>query len=329
MDPPPFVGRPGFLGWLQSCLRDRVAWRAVGYLAFKAPLALLGVFVAFSLWWDAFACLLHPLFANGGGPPVFGVAQNLLPVRSFDFNPGFFHEVAIFIIGAVFFFAAPWVMRGFVNVDRLLIVALTGPVPMTERVRSLEQAGTRRSTPPRPRCGASSATSTTAPRPSWSRSAMRLGMAKRSSRTPTDVDLDRCAELVDEAHRGAKEAIAELRDIARGIHPPALDIGLEGALATLAARSAVPTELSWTSDATDAGHRGHRLLLRGGAPGQRRAHAQASRASVSCAEHGGVVAAVVRDDGQGGAQLSASAPRPVGWPASLTVCTPSTGGSTS
>src|SRR5271155_497750 len=34
-DPQPFTGRPGFLGWLQSCLRDRVSWRAVGYLALK------------------------------------------------------------------------------------------------------------------------------------------------------------------------------------------------------------------------------------------------------------------------------------------------------
>ena len=50
--------------------------------------------------------------------------------------------------------------------------------------------------------------------------------------------------LVDDAHRGAKEAIVELRDLARGIHPPALDIGLEGALSTLAARSTVPTELT-------------------------------------------------------------------------------------
>ena len=35
-----------------------------------------------------------------------------------------------------------------------------------------------------------------------------------------------------------------MRDLARGIHPPALDMGLEGALATLAARSTVPTELT-------------------------------------------------------------------------------------
>ena len=59
--------------------------------------------------------------------------------------------------------------------------------------------------------------------------AMRLGMAKEKLEDdPEHVDLDRVRELVDAAHRGAKEAIAELRDIARGIHPPALDIGLEG-----------------------------------------------------------------------------------------------------
>ena len=41
----------------------------------------------------------------------------------------------------------------------------------------------------------------------------------------------------------AKEAIIELRDLARGIHPPVLDHGLGTALATLAARSDVPVEL--------------------------------------------------------------------------------------
>jgi signal transduction histidine kinase len=33
-------------------------------------------------------------------------------------------------------------------------------------------------------------------------------------------------------------------------------------------------------------------------------HAQASRASISCAQHGRWLRVVVRDDGQGGAQLS-------------------------
>ena len=65
-DPEPFVGKPGFLGWLQSCLRDRVAWRSVAYHALKVPWALLGLFVAFSLWWDAFACVLQVFVRRPG-----------------------------------------------------------------------------------------------------------------------------------------------------------------------------------------------------------------------------------------------------------------------
>jgi signal transduction histidine kinase len=57
------------------------------------------------------------------------------------------------------------------------------------------------------------------------------------------ADLERVLELVDAAHRGAKEAITELRDLARGIHPPVLDHGLGAALTSLAARSDVPVEL--------------------------------------------------------------------------------------
>src|SRR5262249_30413676 len=39
------------------------------------------------------------------------------------------------------------------------------------------------------------------------------------------------------------EALVELRDLARGIHPPVLDTGLADALATLAASSAIPVRL--------------------------------------------------------------------------------------
>ena len=245
-DPEPFAGRRGFLGWLQSSLRDRVAWRAVAYLAVKMPWTILGILVAVSLWWDAFACLTGAFFSRGGGGlPVWGLVSGIFPDARYWLQEGnFFHTVGVFILGALFFFAAPWVMRGFVNVDRLLIRGLLGPDPMATRVRSLEHARTQT-------VDASAATLRRIERDLHDGTqaqlvalAMRLGMAKEKLEDADQVDLDRVRELVDEAHRGAKEAIAELRDIARGIHPPALDIGLEGALATLAARSAVPTEIS-------------------------------------------------------------------------------------
>jgi signal transduction histidine kinase len=76
---------------------------------------------------------------------------------------------------------------------------------------------------------------------------MKLGLAMKKLGGMTDgagqADLDRILELVAAAHRGAKEAVTELRDLARGIHPPVLDQGLGSALATLAARSDLPVEL--------------------------------------------------------------------------------------
>jgi signal transduction histidine kinase len=76
---------------------------------------------------------------------------------------------------------------------------------------------------------------------------MKLGLAVKKLGGMTDgtgqTDLDRVLELVAAAHRGAKEAIAELRDLARGIHPPVLDQGLGIALTSLATRSDLPVEL--------------------------------------------------------------------------------------
>ena len=77
--------------------------------------------------------------------------------------------------------------------------------------------------------------------------AMKLGLAREKLNRAIDgtaqADLERVLDLVVAAHRGAKEAITELRDLARGIHPSVLDQGLGTALATLAARSEVPVEL--------------------------------------------------------------------------------------
>ena len=76
---------------------------------------------------------------------------------------------------------------------------------------------------------------------------MKLGLAVKKLGGMVDgsgqADLDRVLELVVAAHRGAKEAVTDLRDLARGIHPPVLDQGLGVALTTLAARSDLPVEL--------------------------------------------------------------------------------------
>jgi signal transduction histidine kinase len=78
---------------------------------------------------------------------------------------------------------------------------------------------------------------------------MSLGLAKEelakdgAGEHDPVAALARVRELVDSAHSEAKGTIVDLRDLARGIHPPALDNGLPDALATLTARCAIPTTL--------------------------------------------------------------------------------------
>jgi signal transduction histidine kinase len=63
---------------------------------------------------------------------------------------------------------------------------------------------------------------------------MSLGMAEQRLRS----DPEGASELLAEARLGAQEALAELRDLARGIHPPVLaDRGLEAAIVALAQRT--------------------------------------------------------------------------------------------
>ena len=78
--------------------------------------------------------------------------------------------------------------------------------------------------------------------------AMNLGMAReklgQDDEQPRATEPATARELIDAAQRNAVDALADLRDLARGIHPPALDNGLPGALATLAASSAIPASVT-------------------------------------------------------------------------------------
>ncbi len=302
-DPGPFAPRLGFLGWIQSVLRDRTAWRSVAYLAVKVPLALLGILTAFSVWFDAVTCLVTPW--GGNQTAVFGLPRVFFPGGLFSSEVGGFHRVAIFIIGVVLFFVAPWLTRVMVNIDRLLMRALLGPDAVAVRVRSLEHARAQT-------VDASAATLRRIERDLHDGTqaqlvalAMRLGMVKEKLADPDNLDLDQVSELVNDAHQGAKEAIVELRDLARGIHPPALDVGLEGALSTLAARSTVPTDLTVAlGDRPTPAIESIAYFCVAELLANVAQHARASRASIRCTQHGGWLRLVVRDDGTGGAQLS-------------------------
>ena len=138
--------------------------------------------------------------------------------------------------------------------------------------------------------------------------AMKLGLATRKLSgivdKSADADLERVLELVTAAHSGAKEAITELRDLARGIHPPVLDQGLAAALATLAARSELPVELVADlpvrlAPAVEAiAYFCASELLANAAK-----HSGARHATLEAVHLPGLLQVRVRDDGTGGARL--------------------------
>jgi signal transduction histidine kinase len=118
------------------------------------------------------------------------------------------------------------------------------------------------------------------------------------------TDLPRVLELVVAAQNGATVAITELRDLARGIHPPVLDQGLGPALATLAARNHVPVDL--TVDVPERPSAAIETiayfcaaeLLTNVAK-----HSDARHATIEAVHAGGVLRVAVSDDGTGGARL--------------------------
>ena len=222
--------------------------------------------------------------------------------------------LAIPVLGVVLLLAAPWAVRAVVLADRWLIRRLLTGRPLSERVRELQAS----------RAQAVDDTAALLRRVERDLHdgaqarlvavAMQLGLAREKLAADgpdgdavggADPDrLDRARELIDAAHRGAKEALTELRDLARGIHPPALDHGLAEALATLAARSAVPATL--TADVpvrptpaieTIAYFCAAELLANVAK------HSGAGRAAIGVTADGAALRLSVTDDGAGGAVL--------------------------
>ncbi len=312
-EPEPLSPRPGLFAWLRASLGDRVAWRSVGYFVAKVPLTFFGVWFALSVWLEALLGIASPLF-GGGAPTRFGPFNRLFdPGYNGGSPPGFAAHVGAFLTGVLLLFVAPWTMRLVVYLDRGMMHLLLAPGAAASRVRSLEESRSKTLQAATETLRRNERDLHDGTQAQLEALAMRLGQAKEKldhlgAEDDTD-ELRAIRRLVDEAHRGAKDAITDLRDLARGIHPPALDTGLENALATLASRSPVPTEvtvsiLTRPSPAIEAiCYFCAAELLANVAQ-----HAHASRASLSCVQHGPWLRIVVRDNGRGGAAVDRLGP---------------------
>lgn len=216
--------------WLNAATFDRVAWRARAYFAAKLPLAALGLAVVAGCWLGGLFFLTFPAWwelglQNGSGLSLTGA-------------------IALIPLGAAMFLAAPWLLRGTTEPDRWLVRSLLGPTSAAERIQALEETRARAVDDSAAKLRSIERDLHDGAQAQMVALSMKLGLAREKlTDAVTPVDLERITQLVEDAHLAALEAIVELRTLARGIHPPVLDNGLADALATLAARSAVPVEL--------------------------------------------------------------------------------------
>jgi signal transduction histidine kinase len=111
--------------------------------------------------------------------------------------------------------------------------------------------------------------------------------------------------LVGAAHKNAKETLAELRDLARGIHPPVLDRGLGAALSSLAESSATPVVLTVSVlERPSPAIESMAYFCAAELLANVTKHSQASRATISVGDQGGSLLMTVTDDGAGEARLT-------------------------
>jgi signal transduction histidine kinase len=224
----------GLGNWMSARVLDPAAWRARGYFALKLPLAAAGLAAVAACYLGGLFCATFPAWwALGlGSASRHGGTLSTLP-SSFSLLP----------IGGVLLIAAPWLAHGLTETDRWLMRGLLGPGSAEQRIRVLEQSRAKVVDDSAARLRTIERDLHDGTQAQLVALAMKLGLAREKLAGDGGVDLARVTQLVEDAHRGALEAIADLRTMARGIHPPVLDNGLADALATLANRSAVPVEL--------------------------------------------------------------------------------------
>jgi signal transduction histidine kinase len=158
---------------------------------------------------------------------------------------------------------------------------------------------------------------------------MDLGLAREKLAT----DPAMAESLITEAHEEAKRAMAEIRDLARGIHPAVLtDRGLDAAISALAGRSPVPvTVVVCLSERLPAPVESTAYFIVAEALTNVARHSQATEAHVILKRAGDTLNIDIVDDGVGGADatqgtgLAGLGDRLAAFDGRLTVNSPSGG----
>ncbi|NCV86251.1 MAG: sensor histidine kinase [Oxalobacteraceae bacterium] len=241
LEPPAHKQMPsGVFPWLRAALSDKVGWKGLAYGVVMLPWSLLTFAVVVVLWALGVGAVTAPLY------------DWALPsgVMSFDsFTPSGWERVGVLaafvVVGAVVLLALPMI----VNLLTITQIGLSRSLLSVGQTELLERkvGDLNRSR------NASAAAAETERRrierdlhdgtqQRLTGIAIDLGIARERL---SEVGDEQARVLVDRAQKGVKEAIAELRDLVRGIHPAILtDRGLEVAISSLAVRTSIDVEVS-------------------------------------------------------------------------------------
>jgi signal transduction histidine kinase len=301
---PPQPPRPDRLTprGIAAAVRSQATWRQAGYHFLAAPALAGAAIAAVALWLAGVVYTLVYLYARAL-PPEGMLRRATYPNPAPSLLRGSVVPLGVYltVAGIAALLAAPWVTAGIATLDARAARALLGPSRAEElehRVEHLTQT----------RAGVVDAAD--AERRRLERNlhdgtqqrlvslAMNLGMARAQASTAEEA-----RQAIAEAHEEAKAALAELRDLIRGLHPAVLeDRGLDAALSGVTARMPIPVRLT-----VDLPRRpapmieavAYFVVSEGLANIAK--HAQASQAEVVVQRAGDRLHIIVSDDGAGGA----------------------------
>ena len=286
---------------LVSYARSAATWRQLAYHLLAAPLLAAAAVVACATWLAGLTGTLVYAYAWTRPPPsLLALGQSSPPDHLHRTLP-VPTDVWLTVGGLVLLAAAPWVTAAVAALDARAARTLLGPSRAEElehRVEHLTQT----------RTGAVDAAD--AERRRLERDlhdgtqqrlvalAMNLGLARVQAQTA-----EQAHEALAEAHEDAKAALAELRNLIRGLHPAVLeDRGLDAALSGVTARLPIPVRLTVDLPRRPAPtiEAVAYFVVSEGLTNITK-HAQASQAEVVVQRAGDRLHIIVSDDGVGGA----------------------------
>ncbi|MGP3914590.1 sensor histidine kinase [Nonomuraea sp. 10N515B] len=227
--PDPYRSRPerGLGAHIRWLVTDPATWKDLGYLLMLLPLGLVEAVASAALWIATGGLLLAPFIL--AIDEAMGAGDYFIEEWTAAWVATFF--------GVVLLVLTAYLVRGMAWLHGTLAVVLLGGSEeerlRASRARGIDAAETERRRIERDlHDGAQQRLLSVA---------VDLGRAQAKF----DAEPEEARMLIAQAHAGTKAAIAELRNLARGIHPAILsDRGLDAALSGLAARAPIRVDVS-------------------------------------------------------------------------------------